>query len=137
MADAFSASPHAQTVIVILRLVGYALALCEITALLSPVEYPYEHSGSHLSLRDIVTKPLSHKKLMLTMLVVFLYTFGANVPASALNYYLINNVKVSYTLIQFLNLCYPLCMLVLMRCWQRIIRRFSWLRAFAVSLVRI
>lgn len=135
VADAFSASPYAQTVIVILRLLGYVLALVEIAVLLSPVEYPYERSGAHPRLRDIVTKPLSHKKFMLTMLVVFLYTFGTNVPASALNYYLVNDVKVSYTLIQFLNLCYPVCMILLMRYWQRIIRRFGWLRTFAVSLL--
>ena len=103
--------------------------------LLSPVEYPYERSGAHPRLRDIVTKPLSHKKFMLTMLVVFLYTFGTNVPASALNYYLVNDVKVSYTLIQFLNLRHPVCMILLMRYWQRIIRRFGWLRTFAVSLL--
>lgn len=135
IADAFSSSPHAQTVIVLLRLVGYVLALVEIAALVSPVEYPYEHSDSRPSLRDIVTKPLSHRKFMLTMMVIFLYTFGTNVPASSLNYYLVNDVKVSYTLIQFLNLCYPICMFLLMRYWQRIIRRIGWLRTFAVSLL--
>ncbi|MBO4299072.1 MAG: hypothetical protein J5998_09750 [Clostridia bacterium] len=133
VADAFAASPHAYTIIVALRFVAYALALAELWALTRPVEYPYEKTVDRVRLSDIVTKPFSHPKFILTIVIIMTWTFFVNTSASAINYYLLNNVGTTYTYVYVLNMLYPVVMLFLLKPAQRLINRSGWFRAFGVS----
>ena len=133
VADAFAASPHAYAIIVALRLVAYALALVELWALTRPVEYPYEKTVDKVRISDIVTKPFSQPKFILTIVIIMTATFFVNTSASSVNYYLLNNVGTSYTYVYVLNMLYPITMLFLIKPAQRIINRHGWLRTYAVS----
>ncbi len=133
VADAFAASPHAYTIIIVLRFVAYALALVELWALTRPVEYPYEKTVDRVRLSDIVTKPFSHPRFILTIGIIMLWTFFVNTSASSINYYLLNNVGTSYTFVYILNMLYPVVMLFTIKPAQRLINRVGWFRVYAVS----
>lgn len=131
IADAFANSPYAYTIIVALRFAAYGLALVEMWALASPVEYPYAHSTDRVRFLDIFRKPLAHGRFLLVQLILFLWTFFINTDASAINYYLLNDVGTSYTFISVINVLYPVIMMLFMRPAKRIIARIGWLRSFA------
>lgn len=131
VADAFAASPHAYTIIVALRFAAYGLALVEMWALASPVEYPYPRSTDKVRFLDIFTKPFSQHRFLLIQVIMFLWTFFINTDVSAVNYYLLNDVGTSYTFISIINMLYPVIMLLFMRPAKRIIARIGWLRSFA------
>lgn len=135
VADAFSASPYAYTIIIILRMLAFALALLELWFLLMPVEYPYEKSTATIRFSDILTKPLSQPKFMKTLFLIGLWTFFVDTSASAINYYLLNDVGVSYTFTFTLNMLYPFFILALIRPTNRLINRYGWLPVFSVSAI--
>ena len=135
VADAFSASPYAYTIIIILRFVALGLALLELWFLLQPVEYPYEKSGDKVRFSDIFTKPFSHPKFMRTLLLMGLWTFFVDTSASSINYYLLNDVGVSYTFTFTLNMLYPFFILFLLKPVNRLIRQHGWLPMFAVGAI--
>ena len=135
IADALSASPYANTIVIIFRYIAFALGMLEVWAFTRPVEYPYEKSGEKPRFKDIITKPFSHKKFVLTIMIIFLWTFFANVPAGALNYYLINNVGVQYTFIYVINMCYPFFILFLTPFWNRLLKKWGWFKTFAFTAI--
>ena len=133
VADAFASSPHYYGIIVGLRFVAYALALVELWALTRPVEYPYPQSADRVRFTDIFTKPIAHPPFLRAMLVVAVWTFFVNTSAASLNYYLLNDVGVSYTYANFMNVLYPFVMLLLLKKARRAIERLGWFRTFAAS----
>ncbi len=135
IADAMAASPYANTIVIIFRYIAFALGMIEVWAFTRPVEYPYEKTAAKPKLRDIITKPFGQKKFVLTMMIVFLWTFFANVPAGALNYYLINNVGVQYTFIYVINMCYPFFLLFLTPFWNRLLKKWGWFKTFAITAI--
>ncbi len=135
IADALAASPYKDTIVILFRYIAFALGMLEVWAFTRPVEYPYEKSSNKPRLKDIITKPFSHRKFILTMLIVFLWTFFANVPAGALNYYLIENVGVQYTFIYVINMCYPFFLLFLMPFWNRLLKKWGWFKTFAFTAI--
>ena len=135
VADALSASPYANTIIILFRYVAYSLALIEVVVLSLPKEYPYHRSHERPRLKDVVTMPLSSKPFMLTMLVIVLHTFFTNVPTSFVNYYLLNNVGVKYTYINAINMVYAFALLFLQPIARRLINHFGWFKVLAVSML--
>lgn len=135
VADALAASAYGDTIIILFRYIAFALALVDVAILALPKEYPYSHTRQRPRLRDIIVMPLSSKPFILTMLVIFLHSFFANVPASFVNYYLLSDVGIQYTLIYAINMIYPFVLIVLQPVAKRLINRFGWFRVLAVSLL--
>lgn len=133
VADALSASAYRDAIIVIFRYIAYALGLLDVFILARPKEYPYLRSDAKPRLRDIFVKPVRNKKFALTMLIVFAWNAAISVPNASLNYYLINDVGVSYTFIYVINMFYPLFLLLFLPAWNRLLRRWGWLRTFAYA----
>lgn len=133
IADALSGSAYEATIVVVLRLVAYALAVLEVIILCLPKEYPYTRSQDKPRLGHILTKPFRHKKFALTMGIVFVWTFCVNTPLSSLNYYLINDVGVSYSFIYTINMFYPFFLLIFLPLWKKILRKRGWFVTFAIG----
>jgi len=133
IADALAASPYKDAIVILFRYVAFALGLLEVYAFTRPVEYSYERTADKPRFKDILTKPFTQKKFILTMLVVFLWTFFTNVPAGALNYYLIDTVGVQYTFIYIINMFYPFFLLFFMPYWKRQLSAHGWFKTFAFS----
>ncbi len=133
IADALASSPYKDSIVILFRYIAYAIGILEVFILTRPVEYPYAKTNAKPHLKDIFIKPFTHSKFILTMLIVFLWTFFANVPAGALNYYLINDVGVQYTFIYVINMFYPFFLLAFTPFWRRLLNRWGWLKTFAYS----
>ena len=131
VADALSASAYADTVIIGLRYVAFALAMVDVLLLCLPKEYAYGHSGAP-RLRNIFSLPFRSKPFLMTMAVIFLFTFFNAVPSSSLNYYLINDVGVEYTFVYALNMAYPLVQLFLLPVAKKYVRKHGWFETFAL-----
>lgn len=132
-ADALAGSPHEQTVIVILRMVGYVFAILDVFVLCLPKEYEYEKSGERPKFIDVIKKPLSSKSFALSMLIIALYNYFVQVPASSLDYFLLNTVGVEYTLITAINFIYPIALFLLLPFWKKVLYRVGWFRTFAIG----
>lgn len=133
VADLLASSPYQDTIVVLFRYIAFALGIFETWVMTRPVEYPYERTVQKPRLRDIIIKPFSHRKFLMTMMIVFLWTFFINVPAGALNYHLINNVGMQYTFMYALNMLYPFFLLFFLPMWKRLLNRWGWLKTFALG----
>lgn len=135
VADALSASPYADAIIIAFRYVAYVLALVEVVVLALPKEYPYPRTRSRPRLRDIIIMPFSCKPFMLSLAVIMLHTFFTNIPVSFVNYYLLSDVGVQYTFIYGINMIYPFVLIALQPLARRLISRYGWFKVTAVSML--
>ena len=133
IADFLAGSAYENTIIIIFRIVAYGLAVLDVLVLSLPKEYPYSRSQDLPQLRHIITKPFTHKKFIITMAIVFVWTFCTNVPQSSLNYYLINNVGVKYSFIYVINMFYPFFLLIFLPFWNKFLRKNGWFTTFAIG----
>ncbi|MBR2948491.1 MAG: MFS transporter [Lachnospiraceae bacterium] len=133
VADALSGSAYEDTIIIIFRYVAYALGVLDVVLLSIPKEFPYSRSKELPRLRHIITKPFTHKKFAITMAIVFVWTFCINAPQSTVNYYLINNVGVSYSFIYTINMFYPFFLLFFLPLWNKFLRKKGWFTTFALG----
>ena len=131
IADALAGSAYEETIILIFRYAAFLMGMLDVFFLCLPKEYPYARTAAAPRLHDIIVKPFGQKKFLMTMGIVFVYTFCANVPASALNYYLLNDVGVEYTFVYTINMFYPFFLLAFLPLWKRILGRLGWFRTFA------
>lgn len=134
VADALAGSAYEDTIIILLRYVAYGVGISDVIMSLQPKEFPYGQSEKP-SLKHIITKPFSHPKFALTMMIVFLQAFGAAVPNASLNYYLLNDVGVNYTFIYIINMIYPVTLLLLLPTAKRILNRIGWFKTYAICLL--
>ncbi|MBR6525994.1 MAG: MFS transporter, partial [Clostridia bacterium] len=69
------------------------------------------------------------------MLMMFAWNFIANLNNGLWNYHLLNHLHFSYTLLNFVSVLYTLVLLCTNTVWQRILRRFSWIKTFGLALL--
>ena len=133
--DAFAGTKNAANVIVWLRYFGYAVALLDVIVLTLPDEYPYEKSEKQLRLQDIFTKPLKNRGFSARLLIIAGYTFFSCLPNAVLNYYLLQDLSMKYSYIEFINMLYPVALLVFLEPCRRLLNRYGWLRVFSVGTI--
>lgn len=133
--DALPAGDAQLRVIVILRYIAYAVALFDVLMLSLPKEYPYPQTLQKLNPAKVLTLPFKNKKFLLTMSVMFAYTFAANISTPFINVHLIENVKVSYSLINGINAAYFIVFILFGNICKRQIARWSWFKTFAVWVI--
>ena len=137
LADSLAGSPNQLDIIVLLRYIAYGVALLDVLVLCLPKEYPYPHSeGVRLKFTDTFRLPFKHKKFLLTMVLVMAgYTFAANISTPVINVHLLENVGVSYTLINGINFIYFLFFIMLGKACKKSITNNSWFKTFAIWLL--
>jgi len=133
VADLLAGSPHEDTIIVAFRYLAFAVAAVGMLMLVLPKEYEYPKTRERPRLRDIVVLPMKQRKFLLTTGICFLWTYFINIPNSVLNYYLLENVGVSYTFINVINVCYPLFLIIFLPFWKNQMRTIGWWKTFAIS----
>ena len=136
--DSLAGSPKQLTIINILRVAAFFIAVWDVIVLCRPKEYPYEKTAEKPRLRDVFTLPLSNKKFCLTVLVGVMWTFSSNLTASVINTFLVGTpaeggIGISYTLINGVNLTYFFFFLFCSKMWKKFIRNVGWFKAYAFS----
>ncbi len=130
--DAVAGSPYQTTIILGLRYLAFALVIIEIIVQVRAKEYPSEE-GSRTSLKEIFTIPLKYRKFMACMLLQFAWNYIANLHNGLWNYYLLNHMNFSYTLINVMSALYTVFLLTLTSPWQKVLRRYSWIKTFGIA----
>ena len=130
LADALRGTPHEAAVLTALRFVALAFALVELVILCLPKEYPYPQKETTIRLSNIIRLPLKHRKFMLTMSVIALWNFITAFPASAWNFYLLNDVGAGVTTLNLYYLFTAVCLLF-SPFWRTCVYKLSWFRTFA------
>ncbi len=134
-ADKLAAMPANQLAFLeYVRHFGFLLGILDVVLLSLPreVDYPVIHTPKF---RDIITVPLSNKKYMLVMLVVFVWQFSLYCHNTFLQVYLMETVGITYFLYCFIIFVYPFFFPFSMKFWQKRITKTSWLKALALALL--
>lgn len=105
-----------------LRYAAFFIAFLDVYLLQVPKEPTYLASADRPKLVDIFRRPLQDKQFRITLLVLGLYTLFANLPASALSAWLLNDVGVSYLYITVVDATFFLFVLFTSRIWNK----FLW-----------
>ena len=132
IADAIRGSENELMILMILRLVGYALAVADIVVLALAKEYPYSSNEKRIRILNTFRFPFRQKKFMLTMLLMAIWGFAGALP-STWTYYLMNSVNIKITLINMVDFSYGIVLLLLSAFARRVLSRFSWFKTFAMA----
>ena len=131
--DALAETPFADTIIIILRYVAFALVLVDVAMQACAVEHPYPKADKP-NLIQIFTLPFKYKKFTACLIMMFAWNFIANVPA-LWNYHLLENLDFSYTLINAMSVMYTVILVLTSGIWRKILRRYSWMKTFAIAVL--
>lgn len=132
LTDAVAGSPYQDTIILALRYFGFILVLIEIAVQARAKEYPVEDQ-SNPKLKMVFTVPLKHRKFLACMILMFCWNYIANLNNGLWNYYLLNRMHFSYSLINSMSAMYTVILLLLSPFWRRILRRYSWIKTFGLA----
>jgi len=127
IADTFAGTAGESTLFVVLRFIAYAVGIFDCLLMLIPKEFPYDSTGEKPRIRDIFVKSLSNKKFAGCILLLCIWTFAYNLPASVLNYRLLEDLKLSYSYMQVINILYPIFVFAFLIPCQRNIKKIGWL----------
>ena len=134
-ADKLAAMPADQLVFLEwVRHFGFLLGILDVVLLSLPreVDYPVIHTPKF---RDIIAIPLSNKKYMMVMIVVFAWQFSLYCHNTFLQVYLMDTIGITYFLYCLIIFVYPFFFPFSMKFWQTRIQKTSWLRALALALL--
>jgi len=134
LTDALSNSPYQNTLILGFRYFAFVLVLVEVFVLAKAREYPYQESVK-LRLTQVFTLPFRYKKFRLCLMLLFAWSFIGNVQNGLWNYHLLNHLGFSYSLVNLCTLLYTVSLLVFSPLWNRLLHRFSWVKALGFSLL--
>ena len=134
--DALAGSDNRIQIITMLYIIGFVFALIDVLVLSLPKEFEYEHTcNGKPRLSDTLRLAFGQKKFMLTMCIMFGYTFASNLIASVINVYLLEDIGVSYSFITALNSSYFLFFILFGALAKRLIMRFAWFKTFAYAVL--
>lgn len=132
LTDALSNSPHQDQLILIFRYFAFVLVLLDVFITAKAREYPYEESA-HVKLSQVFTLPFQHRKFLYCMILMFIWNFASNLNNGLWNYHLLNHMNFSYTTINTVSVTHTVFLIVLMPIWNRILRRYSWVKTLGIS----
>ena len=129
--DAFNRAGNQETIIVVLRFLAFALVLVEACVQIHAKDFtPPE--GPALKLKEVFTVPMKHRKFLYCMILMFCWNFIANINNGLWQYHLLNHMHFRYTLLNSISVCGTVILLTTSGLWRGVLRRFSWIRTFAL-----
>lgn len=135
LTDSMAHSPNQGKIIVILRLVSFALFIISgLLLFLIPKEYPYPESHRQYRLRDVFVKPIQSRKFILTAVIAIVWNCVGNFNASTWSYYILNTVGISYALTYLCSVACAIGSVFFLRSWRSLVNRYSW---FSILLLTV
>lgn len=133
----FAEMPPALSAIIVMRIA--ALAFSMIIALLTALfvkEYPY-YDGEDIPQKtdfSLLIKPIKNKPFLQTIMIPCLWTFIGQIIGNFFTLHLVENVKMSYTLISSAGLISTPMILILTPIWTVILKKRPWVKTLAFAL---
>ena len=134
LTDALEGSPYQDQLILGFRYFAFVLVLLDVFMQSKAKERPYPKAAA-TKLTDIFTLPFKYKKFLACMLMMFAWNYIANLNNGLWNYHLLNHMNFSYTLINTMSVLYTFILLALSSTWQKILRRYSWIKTFGIACI--
>lgn len=122
------------TFIVILRILGFVLAMFELYYLTRPKEPEYHNTGSGTSFISVFRDPFRYKIFLATVVIVFMWNFAAYVSSSAFSTYVLSTLNISYGEITFIDSLYSIFLLLLVPFWRKYIAKHSMFKALLMTM---
>ena len=133
--DSFAGDPKQLQIITGFRYAALVLAILHILVLAIPKEYPYERSNTKVKVSDIFTMPMKNKKFLWTVLLVASYYIGSSITNASINIFLLQDVGISYSQINFINAIYFMFFIFFGKMWKKILKKYSWFKTFAFVML--
>ena len=134
IADSLSGSPHHASLLIGLRYFAFALVVIDVSIQALAKEIPAEETV-RVTLKNIFTLPFRYRKFLMCLVLMFVWNYISNLNNGLWNYHLLNHLDFTYTMINVLTVMYTPVFLLLQRPWQRLIRKYSWVRAFGICIL--
>lgn len=134
LTDAVQGSPMQDQIILILRYLAFVLVLVDVGMQACAKEYPYPEAPK-LRLTQIFTLPFKYRKFLFCMLLMFVWNFNSNLNNGIWNFHLLNHLGFTYTLLNSMSVAYTVILLLTQNTWKKILRRFSWIKTFGLSVL--
>ena len=127
--DAMKARGLEMLGFMLLRGVAVLFAAADIFLLTRIKEYEYPQ-GTAMSLKAIFTEPFKAPLYLISVLVIFLWSFFANTTSSFYSVYMLQTVKASYTFLNLNSAMSVPMLLFVAPIWTRFINRTSWFAVY-------
>ena len=134
LGDRFSGTSNEILLLTAIRYIAFGLMIADTFIWLSQKEFPYEKTV-RTKFSNIFTLPLKNKPFLMTMALLALYFVGNYLPNATLNAYLLEDVGVSYTLINAVNASYFLFFFVFTKMWNQITYKLNMYRALGMGII--
>ena len=134
MVDIFTAHDMQYEGLLALRIIAAILCAIEIYLYFHIKEYPYESSGEHVKVADLLIKPFKEKVYLLTVCVTFLWNVTANIPGSYYSFYLLRDVGVSYSYITLISMVNVPIVLFFTPLWRKVLSRYGWFKTLYTAM---
>lgn len=120
--------------VLIMRGVALPLAAFVIGMFFRAEEPNYNANIEKVTFKDIVTTPFRSPIFLVMVLINVLYTMGNGFHGQFYNYYLVNQVEISYTYLSICQISAIPCTFISMPFWNRQVRKYGWMPTLAVSM---
>lgn len=120
--------------LLILRIVAVITASIDLYLLSKVKEYSNKKSDIQVNLINIFVSPFKEKKYLITVLIACLWSLSANIPGPYFSIYLLKDLNVNYSYLNFINMLNIPVLVFFTPVWSRIIRKTSWFKALHMSM---
>lgn len=132
--DMFAGTAQENQILIAIRYIAFALAVVDCIIWLIPKEYPYAKTA-RVKLSNVFVLPIRNKRFFRTVLIVAICELVYQLPYVTLNAYILQDVGVSYTLVNGINSTYFVFYIIFAGMWKKFIKRNYWFRATTFGLL--
>lgn len=134
LVDVFKEAGNEMLGLLLLRAFAFLLAILDIYFLLKIKEYPNIKGDTGVSIKQILISPFKQKKYLITVLIACLWSFSANIPGPYYTAYMLKDLNVQYSYINFINMLSIPLLIIFTPFWSRRISSTSWFRTLCFSM---
>ncbi|HHV95412.1 MAG TPA: MFS transporter [Clostridiaceae bacterium] len=120
--------------LIILRIIAIITASLDIYLQTKIKEYPNEKNTLKVNLLNVFVAPFKEKKYLITVIIACLWSFSANIPGPYYTIYLLKDLNVKYSFLNFVNMLNIPVLIFFTPIWSRIIQKTSWFKALYISM---
>lgn len=118
--------------LMILRIISVVFAILEIYAF-TKVKEPVYAQTEHKNIFMMLILPFKTPAYLLTVSLILVYSFGANFMGQYFTAYLLDDVKLSYAIINGISMLNIPFALLMYPVWSWVIRKTSWMKTLCIG----
>lgn len=133
--DRFKANGAELTAILILRAIAVIMIFEESVQYFKADEPENKISGERFRPLKILLTPFQYPKFMTAVLIISLWSFTTQIQGSYFTLYLLEEMGLSYTFINFFSIFNIPILILILPFWNRVIKKLGWLPALSLTML--